>query len=159
MACNEYTDNRESCGNVLSSSCVPYTGYISDTIKDDFKCKPNINDVFKRIQELLDEIKESLGDNTKLKLLCLEGQINEEFSQKDLNQQLINKICELEGLISNNNEINPELIKITINLLCLQDPSCDPKEQYSIVELFQKLIVAHCNLLGRVQAIENILNI
>lgn len=158
MCCNEYKDNRESCGEVLPSSCIPYTGYIHDELKDSFKCKPNINDVSKKIQDLIFEIKDYLGDNSKIKLLCLEDELEDNFTQEDFNSALLKLVCQLKTIIGDGS-IDPDTIKLSISLLCLEDPSCDPKEEYTIKELFSKLIVAYCNLLTRVKNIENILNI
>lgn len=158
MCCNEYNDNRDSCGKVLPSSCVPYTGYIGDSIKDSFKCKPNINDLFKKLQDLIDEIKKSLGDNSELDLNCIKDDLNKDFSQQELNQAVLNKLCELENSI-NNNTLDVSTAKIVISLLCLEDPSCDTKSSYTVRELFTKLISAYCDLLTRVRNIETILNI
>lgn len=158
MCCNEYKDNRESCGEVISSSCVPYVGYIHDELSNEFKCKPNINDILKKVQELIFETKEYLGDNSKLKLSCLEDSLEEGFSQEEFNQVLIKELCELKKVLGDGN-IDPDNIKLAISLLCLQDPSCDPKQEYTIKELFTKLIAGYCNLLSRVKNIENILNI
>lgn len=158
MSCNEHKDNRESCGTVVSSSCVPYTGHISDTIKDDFKCKPNINDLFKKLQEMVDAINVSLGDNKKIKLNCFEESLDEGFSQEQLNQLLITELCLVKEAVENDG-IDPASIKLAISLLCLEDPSCEPKEYYNLNELFTKLIGAYCSLLTRVKNIETLLNI
>lgn len=160
MACDNNTvDNRESCVELTPSSCVPYTGYISETIKEDIVCRPNINDIFKKLQDLIDKINLGLGDNTTLDDKCLT--IDElTVKQSELNQIFINEICEIKTLINNvDGVIDPNTIMLIVNLLCLQEPGCPPATSYSLQEIIVKLITAYCDLLTRVQNIETILNI
>lgn len=158
MSCNEYKDNRNTCGETLPSSCVPYTGYISDDIKKELQCKPNINDILKSVQVILEELDKKLGDNSKLSLTCLSDKIDSEFSQEALNQLFADTLCELKEYI-NNNTLDISTATLAINILCLNDPTCEPKENYTVKELFTKFISGYCDLLNRVKTIENILNI
>lgn len=162
MSCTISYDNRETCTNVVPSSCVPYTGYLSDAVKtsEEFEeCKPNINDVFKALQKLIDQIKASLGDNKNLDKLCLDFD-PETVTQEELNQIYITELCNLKTLIPDaETGIDPSTILLAIDLLCLQDPSCEPQETYTLIQVLTKLITGYCNLLARVTAIENILNI
>ena len=60
---NSY-DNRETCVNILPSSCIPYVGYINNSIKPlILECRPNLNDILKGLQDYIDNIKLELGDN------------------------------------------------------------------------------------------------
>ena len=143
MAIDTSYDNRETCGNqIVPTSCLPYTGYVSDTIKDLLPCRPNANDVFKNLQILVDDIKAGLGDNRKLDSDCFDFN-PEEDSQKQLNQELISKVCDLttkvEELIEG--QVDPNLIKLAVDLLCLEDTGYEPKTEYTLTEIIVKLIL------------------
>lgn len=159
MDCEFSYDNRETCIDVVSSSCVPYVGYISDTIKDKLpECKPNINDVFKALQEVIDKIKLNLGDNTQLDKNCFDFD-ETTVTQEELNQLYIDEICLLKDSVGSSGTVSPATISLMVNLLCLQDPACTPQTSYTLQEIIEKLITAYCNLLTRVTNIETILNI
>ncbi len=155
---NSY-DNRETCGTLLPSSCIPYTGYISEAVNENLPCRPNINDVLKNIQNLIDTINDSLGDNTTLDKECFTFN-PATASQKDINQELIVKVCELKTAVEDlQNPIDPDTINIAINLLCLLNEECDPQEEYTLTEILEKLVIAYCDMNTRITNIENILNI
>lgn len=153
-------DNRETCTNIVPSSCLPYTGYVSTTIADLLPCRPNVNDVLKNLQILIDKINTNLGDNTTLTQNCFTFDPATD-TQKTLNQELIDDICTLQtqvaALIAGT--IDASLINIAINLLCLQDPACTPQTTYTLTEILTKLITNYCSLLDRVTNIETFLNI
>jgi hypothetical protein len=156
MAIDTSYDNRETCGNQLvPTSCLPYTGYVSDTIKDLLHCRQNANDVFKNLQILIDDIKKGLGDNTKLDATCFDFNPSED-SQQQLNQELLSKVCDLSDKVEQliNDQINPDLIKLAVNLLCLDDAGCEPKTEYTLTELITKLIAKYCDLATRVTNLE-----
>lgn len=160
MDCNLSYDNRETCTVVVPSSCVPYVGYISEIIVEDMpECKPNINDVIKSIQLLLERMKASLGDNTTLDEACLD--IDPALdSQKTINQTFINEICTIKDQIALlGGAIDISILTMAVDLLCLEDPSCDPQPSYTLLAIIEKLIAAYCDLLDRVTNIETILNI
>lgn len=160
MACNELSyDNRETCVNLVPSGCVPYTGYISTTIKDALPCKPNVNDVLKKLQELIDKASAAIVDNTTLDKKCLTFD-PAKVKQNDLNQIFITELCTLKTQVTNlGKPVDPDTIKLAIDILCLEDASCDPKTEYTLEEILKKLITAYCGLETRVKAIETLLNI
>ena len=152
-------DNRETCGTLLPSSCIPYTGVVNESVQEGLPCRPNINDVIKNIQNLIDGIKASLGDNTTLDENCLTFNPSS-VTQAGLNQIFIDEICSLKEAVAALQEpVDPDTLMVAINLLCLIDPSCDPQTEYSLTEILVKLVTAYCDLLTRVTNIENILNI
>jgi len=160
MTCTDTSyDNRESCVETTPSGCVPYTGYISDTIKDDIPCRPNINDITKKLQEMIDKINTNLGDNKTLDKKCLTFDALT-VKQVELNQLFITQLCDIKAQIALiDTSVDPETILVAINLLCLQDPSCAPQASYTLKEILVKLIAAYCDLTTRVQNIETLLNI
>lgn len=161
MSCDNLSfDNRETCATLVPSSCIPYTGYVSPNIAEDIpQCRPNINDILKALQELIDKIKDSLGDNTTLDKDCLDFDAAI-VKQVELNQLFIDELCAIKAQIGSvDAPIDPNLILLIVNLLCLEDPACDPKTSYTLQEIIVKLITAYCDLLARVTNIETILNI
>lgn len=155
---NSY-DNRETCVTILPSSCIPYVGYISTTIKPSIlECRPNINDILKALQDYIDKIQLSLGDNKTLDKKCL-AFIPLTVTQVSLNQLFINEICGIKTQIGGLGTINAGTLTLAINLLCLKDPACTPQTTYTLQEILTKLITAYCSLLTRVTAIETYLNI
>lgn len=156
---NSY-DNRETCVQLLPSSCIPYVGYISTTIKASIlECRPNINDILKALQDYIDKIQLSLGDNKTLDKKCL-AFIPLTVTQVSLNQLFINEICGIKtqmGIVGS--PVNATTLTLAVNLLCLQDPACTPQTTYTLQEIVTKLITAYCNLKTRVTAIETYLNL
>lgn len=164
MNCDLSYDNRETCTATLPSSCIPYVGYLSDLVKiDSFPCRPNINDVLKQIQVILDRINSSLGDNTTIDHECLTTLDVSVATQKDIDQRLIHEICLLKTQVALLTplltSIDPATIRIAVDLLCLLNPDCDPPTDYSLTEIITKLVAAICDLMTRVANIETILNI
>jgi len=152
-------DNRESCVALVPSSCIPYTGYVSNNIIPWLPCRPNINDLLKRLQILVDDTKRELGDNTTLDKACLTFTPST-VTQVQLNQLFINQICAILTAIAGIHvTIDPHTFMISIDLNCLQDPGCPPTSSYSLYDILLKLITAYCNLETRVTAIETLLNI
>lgn len=135
-------DNRDTCGLLVPSSCIPYTGYISNNIKSDVVCRPNINDILKQLQDLVDSIKITSDENA-----TAIAQINTTIAT--INAQ----IATLQA------DIDPNLINLAVNLLCMQNPSCEPKTTYTLPEVITALITNYCSLLTRVQTIEQTLNL
>lgn len=161
MDCDKLSyDNRETCVAPLPSSCVPYTGEINDIIKADLPlCKPNINDIFKSLQTLIDKIQKSLGDNKTLDKECLTF-APATVTQKELNQIFVDELCEIKTILGTiDGGIDPATIKLAVDLLCLIEPLCEPKEEYTLTEIITKLVAAYCSLLTRVTNIEILLNI
>jgi len=152
-------DNRETCSFLLPSGCIPYTGYISPNLTGLPECKININDVVKSIQELLDKVISSLGDNTTLDKNCFNFNPTT-VKQVELNQLFINELCELKSTLADYPPVvDPNTIELAVDLLCLIEEPCEPQETYTLTEIINKLVTAYCGLLTRVQNIENTLNI
>lgn len=153
-------DNRETCSLLVPSSCVPYTGYIATSLVPLLPpCKPNINDVLKALQDLLDTTRAKLGNNTTLNKECFT--FNPALAtQKDINQEMITKICALITAVNAlGGPVDPTTIQVAIDLLCLETPGCTVPATYTLQEILEKLVTAYCNLLTRVTNIETILNI
>lgn len=159
MSCNELSyDNRETCVNLTPSGCVPYTGYISDTIKDALPCKPNVNDILKKLQELVDKANAAIVDNTGLTKNCFTFDAAK-VKQNELNQLFIDELCTIKTQIASlGGDVDPATIKLAIDILCLEDEACEPKTKYTLQEILEKLISAYCGLETRVKAIETLLN-
>jgi len=160
MSCNEKSyDNRESCINIMPSGCIPYTGYISNTIKDDLPCKPNVNDVIKQMQELIDKLNTAAIDNTALNKDCFTF-TPATVKQSELNQLFITELCNLKDAVAAlGGTVDPATIKLAIDILCLQQAGCTPQIEYTLQEILTKLISAYCDLETRVKTIETLLNI
>lgn len=150
-------DNRETCVNLVPSSCVPYTGYISDTIKDSLPCRPNVNDVLKKLQELIDTIQGNVGDPSTLNS-CLDLPDGVTYAQ--LIQIIFNEICAIKTVLTDlPTAPDPDTITFAIDILCLLDPSCTPQTSYTLTEIILKLITAYCSLSARVKTLEDTLNL
>lgn len=155
----DYTDNRDACSALLPSSCIPYTGSLNNSIKNNLNCRPNINDVLQKVQDLIDNINSKLGDNTKLDKKSFDIDPLT-VTQEELNQLFINTLDTVNSTINIlNGSINPDLINLAVDLLCLTDASCEPKVSYTLTEIINKLLSNYCSLLTRVQTIETTLNI
>lgn len=163
MNCNNLSyDNRETCTVSVPTSCSPYTGYLSSVLfpnQPEQPCRPNANDIFKVIQEAIDAITAKLGDNTTLNNNCLSFD-PETATQAEINQAIITQLCLLKTSVESlGGAIDPDSIMLAVDLLCLQDPSCDPQVSYSLLTIINKLLTAVCNHENRIAAIETILNI
>lgn len=153
-------DNRQTCVEIQPSSCVAYTGYVSTTLTGLLPCRPNINDVLKNLQIFIDKINTNLGDNTTLTKNCFTFNPTTD-SQKVLNQEVINDICTLQTQVSGllAQQVDPDLINVAIDLLCLDDPTCTPQSTYTLTQILTKLVTNYCSLLNRIINIESVLNI
>lgn len=152
-------DNRESCGTLVPSSCVPHTGYVSELIKDSVPCRPNINDINERLQKLIEEIKENLGDNKTLKTKCTDLDA-QKVKQVELNQKFIDLICDLLDWKNNLDlTVHPDKVDIPIDLSCLGDTNCEPKATYTLLDVLRRFLVVLCNHSTRIKNIETVLNL
>jgi hypothetical protein len=158
MACQD-CDKRKECGDKLPSVCVDYTGKISPLIKDKIKCSPNVDDILEQVQIVIENIKKTLGDNTKLNKKCLTSLDPLTVTQQGINQKFIDEICALKTLVADLDLPDASTILITIDLLCLENVNCDIPTAYTLLDILQRIITKICNLETRVQAIETLLNI
>lgn len=159
MSCeNISSDNRETCVTLLPSSCIPFTGAMTDAVKALVtQCRPNINDVIKAIEDLIDQIRLQTIDTD---LTCLQLSDDSVDTQPELNQLIVDQLCLIKDQIATlGTPIDPNAINVIIDLMCLQDPSCDPPTSYTLQQVLVKLITAYCNLLTRVTTIETFLNL
>lgn len=153
-------DNRETCTVILPSSCVPFVGSLNDSFKEELgECRPNINDILQIIQDKIDSINEKLGDNTTLDEGCLTFN-PATATQAQINQAIIIELCALkETLTELDGTIDPTTIMLAVDLLCLEDPACEPETSYNLLVIINKLLAKVCNLETRVAAIETFLNL
>ena len=154
-------DNRATCTSPVPSACVPYTGYVSDSISDALPCKPNVNDVIAQMQDLIDKMYASRGDNTSLDILCLPDTLDvSTATQKDINQAVFTLLCQLQTTLSSiTGSSDANNLSVTIDLSCLQDPSCTPQTSYTLITVLTKLVLNYCDLNTRTTRIEQLLNI
>lgn len=161
MACEDLSyDNRETCSVILPSSCIPFVGALTDSFKEELEgCRPNINDILKLIQDRIDLIQAGLGDNKTLDEACLN--FNPLIAtQVQINQSIITELCALKQTVQDlGGAIDPTTIMLAVDLLCLEDPSCDPAESYNLLVVINKLLAKVCNLETRVTQIETFLNL
>lgn len=165
MSCSDLSyDNRETCTTLTTSSCVPYTGAINEDVTTELQTiapcgRPNINDIIKSLQSIIDKLKATIGNNKTLTTQCLTFTPST-VTQKELNQLFINELCTLKSSIENlQPTVDPETFMVAINLLCLETDGCDPQNEYSLQVILEKLITNYCNLLTRIQNIETVLNL
>lgn len=154
-------DKRENCAEPISSACIDYTGKVSNLIKTKVTCAPNINDIIEEAYKILEQIKKSLGDNTTLDKQCLTYN-SAIVTQKELNQEFTNKLCELDQAITDLGVILPidaANIVMTINLLCVESSLCVPLTQYTLAQILQKFVLKICDHETRITAIETFLGL
>lgn len=146
MSC--YKDNRESCGTVVSSSCVNYTGEIDlESLKD--QCPINLNDVLEELLSLVAELQKGT-DVKDLDLSCLAGSaFPSTLTSAELLKLLLDKICEILLEIEDLKAqvANPLTAVVTIDLSCFSDNPCyADKQEYTVFEIITILVSELCNL-------------
>jgi hypothetical protein len=130
-----------TCGNIIPSSCVPFTGkdlkFLS--VEEQPACDANIDDVFDKISIAIDNLKQATDMATQT-LTC--GTLPVTKSVKTVLQAHADKICALNAVVTAlqtqlaSLDIANELI--TINLGCLS-ASAAPCQQgtntYSLISI------------------------
>lgn len=143
-------NRKNTCGPLLSSSCVDYNGPLDEIVitDDELCCNPSIDDVFvlisKKIQSVLDKI-----DLSEFNKSCLTFDRATQ-DPKELWQEQTNILCEVKsGLATLKTKVdglNASNLNVTIDLGCLTSPAslCVISPQtytiYSILNLFKNEI-------------------
>ena len=145
--------SKYNCGEIVPSSCVPYTGTDLTVLRDpsDLPCNANINDVIAILDTTLKGVLTNI-DLTGLNPRCL-AFTPATVTVGGLFQVQTDEICALEaGLATvtdliNNLNIGNELI--TINLLCLA-PSAAPclvaPSTYTLLAVLNAMVFEICSL-------------
>ena len=142
-------NRNNTCGPILSSSCVDYNGPTNSIIKEDeLCCNPSIDDVFvlisTKIQSIFDKI-----DLSTFNKQCLDFDKTKE-SPKDLWQKQTNLLCSLSSdltdLKTKVDGLNASNLYVTMDLGCLT-PTASPcavatnkYSIYSILNIFKNEI-------------------
>jgi hypothetical protein len=143
------TDNRNTCGTVVASACVPYTGSdLTSFDVDNLPCNPNINDIFKELDVLIKNLKEEVSvENVELGCLencnCSVNRIDELFNL------IISKICLLQESVTALNEKydNIGLAKVVVDLACFNNPCFNASNnEHTILEILMLLLSEVCQL-------------
>jgi len=146
-----------SCGNILPSSCIPFTGKDLKFLSVDEQpaCDADINDVFDKIAIAIDNLNQATDMATQT-LTC--GTLPTTKTVKTILQAHADKICALSATVTalqtQLNSLNVANELITIDLGCLA-PSAAPCQQgtntyslISILTLFKNEICAIKTELG-----------
>lgn len=160
MPCKD-CDGRFNCPDTMSSACIDFTGKVSLSIKDKIACKPNLNDILEELQKIVDTMKQSLGDNRLLEKNCFEFN-SLLITQEELNQLLLDKLCELQTAIANIGTgltLDAANIIMEIDLMCVESGLCTPLVQYTLADILHKMVTKICNHETRITAIETFLGL
>lgn len=150
MNCDQQKYN---CGQVLPSSCIPYTGSDLTCIASPslLACNANMNDVIGLIDGVVKKLVD--GDNlTGLNPLCLIFD-PATVTPAALHQVEINKICGLDAtlsaLVTQFNELNVGTLPITIDMQCLTaavSACVTPVNTYPLVAVLNAMLSEICAL-------------
>ena len=118
-------NSKYNCGNILASSCVPFTGtaltFLSTADLEAFPCDANINDVVFYIDKYLKKLVDG-NDFTGLDKDCLDFD-PATIDAKGLHQIEITEICTMKGQIealqTMVEDLNIGAEEVTIDLGCL----------------------------------------
>jgi hypothetical protein len=154
-------DPKYNCGQVLPSSCVPYTG--SDlTVLDnptDLSCDANINDVIKILDTKIKTLMDS-NDLTSLDEKCFDFD-PDTVTNVELHQLEIDKLCLLEAnltaLTEQFNELNIGSLPLTLNLLCMAPAASAcaiSPNTYTLLSILNTLIAKICDHETRITNLE-----
>ena len=142
-----------NCGQVLPSSCIPYTGKDLTCISDPtlLGCNADINDVIFLIDGVVKKLVD--GDNlTGLNIRCLTFN-PATVTPAQLHQVEIDKICGLDAslttLTNQVNDLNIATMPIAIDLLCLTPgavPCLTPPNIYPLLSVLNVMLVEICAL-------------
>lgn len=141
-----------SCGTLVPSSCVPFTGkdlkFLST--EDQPSCDANIDEVIDLISIAIDDLQD-VTDVSDHDLGCLS--VVGEITLKKLDQAQTDKICELatelETLTEQFNDLNIANELITINLGCLASaaaPCQVATNTYTLISILNTFRAAICEI-------------
>lgn len=114
--------SRYSCGSIIPSECVPYTGKKLKFLADDAQpaCDANINDVFDKLSIAIDSLNKTI-DVSSINKQCLVVPTGTNI--KGLAQIQIDKICAIDAKIEAlKTQVNSSILGeslVTVDLKCL----------------------------------------
>lgn len=136
-------DPRKTCGLIVPSSCVPFTGTKPAFVEEeDFPCDVNVTDIIVLADAEIDKINTTL-DLTELAKGCLDFdpltvQVNE------LHQVEIDEICALRAELTtlqdtiNDLDIGAELVTVDLGAMTpLSNPCSVTTNQYTLFYVLQ----------------------
>jgi hypothetical protein len=140
-----------TCGTIVPSSCVPYTGkklaFLEDAAQPE--CDANINDVVDKIGAAIKDLKDTIG-TAEHDLYCSNYTITD-TSVKGLLQAHADKICSIDNYAQNIqntlNELNVGNYLVSLNLgdLASAASSCEVQiNTYQLISVLS-LLVAEIN--------------
>jgi hypothetical protein len=140
-------DNRDTCGTITMSSCVPYTGEDLTSIdNENLPCNPNINDIVKEIDIVIKDIQTAINV-TDLDLSCLDSCICKDLSIKELFELLKTKLCELTDRVKILEAVDISTTKFKVDLQCFNNPCFNSSDnEYSLLEIISLLLTELCTL-------------
>lgn len=141
-------DKRDTCGTIVSSSCVPYTGEIPSIIdEDNLPCIPNINDVILEMSDVIKEIKDYTS-LTGINTLCLDDcNCDEDNSHLIILQGILTKLCDLIDRVKALEEANVLATKFNINLSCFNSPCINnSSNEHSLLDIISLFASELCIL-------------
>lgn len=150
LGCIDCKDSRHTCGTVMSSACVSYTGQFPKFVnQEDLACTSNINDIFKLFGDRMDVL---IAD-TNMKTLnprCLGFDVSDITPVKLADIQNI-AICDLKTTVADlkntvdNLNIGAELITIDLKCLAPNGAACEvAPNTYSLTSILNIIIDQLC---------------
>lgn len=133
---------RYSCGNIIPSQCVPYTGkdLVFLTTDEQPDCDANIDDVFSLISTAILNIQTAINLTT-LNNQCLIG-VPTDVDVKGMFQIQTDKICGMDAALTalttivNNWNISTQLINIDLQCLSTAAAPCQVgSNTYTLISL------------------------
>lgn len=151
-----------NCGQIVPSSCVPFTGkdltFVTD--EDQLTCDANINDVIEKIDAALKVLVDANNFSTLVKN-CLDFD-PATVTAVELHQLEINTLClhkgQIESLQTQFNEWNIGTEVLGINLGCLTPAAADcavAANQYQLIALLQLFAAKLCDHETRITNLES----
>lgn len=147
MSTKKCKDNRDTCGTIVMSSCVPYTGEeLLSFDNENLPCNPNINDIVKELDSVVKTIQESINI-TELDKACLEECACGDKSIKEVFELIILKLCDVIERVKVLENVDLGAVKFNVNLQCFDNPCFNASDnQYSLLEIISLLLTELCTL-------------
>lgn len=152
---------KSSCGTILASSCVHYTGkdFTFNKPEDALECNASASDAFELIDKYLKPLVDG-NDFTELDKDCLDFDPLT-IDAKGLHQLEITEICLLKGqveaLTTQLNELNIGDEILTLNLQCMTPdaaPCAEGVNQYQLDTILTTLVAKICDHETRILNLE-----
>lgn len=151
-----------TCGTVLASSCVHYTGkdFTFNKPADALECNASVSDAFELVDKYLKPLVDG-NDFTGLDKDCLDFDPLT-IDAKGLHQLEITEICllksQLTALQTQFNDLNIGTEVIAINLQCLTPdaaPCAVSPGQYQLIAVLNVIVSKICELETRISNLES----